>query len=152
MPIASFMAIITTSRSTSHVQAGTEVVHQQEPQRTQSDREIMTAPYSMCQCPWRDWHCPELKPCSNISTAASKDRQRPRSRNLARYTGPALVARKAPLGCTSPPSFKALHPKTHVHTRTNTGTPTSTPTQATGNEAHMHTRTVALGRERGTHV
>jgi hypothetical protein len=135
------------------VQAGTEVVHQQEPQRTQSDREIMTAPYSICHpCPMAGSalrHCPELEHCSR------KDHQCPRSRHRARYTVLALVARNAPLGCTSPVSLKALHPKTHAHARTNTGTPTSTSTQATGNEAHMHTRTLVAQLHsdgKGTHV
>ena len=152
MPIAAFMAIITTSTSTNHVQAETKVVNQQEPQSTQSDREIMSAPYSTCQCPWRYRHCPKLEHCSKVITTASKDHQCPRSRILARYTVLALVARNAPLGCTSPPSFKALDPKTHAHTRTNTGTPTSTSTRATGNEALMHTRTLALGREGHSHM
>ena len=67
------MPIITTSRSTSHVQAETQVVTQQEPRSTRSDRKIMTAPYninSICHpCPWRCWHCPELNHCSDIITA-----------------------------------------------------------------------------------
>jgi hypothetical protein len=66
----------------------------------------MTAPYSICHpCPWRCWHCPELKlSSSKIIAAASKDHRCPWSHNLARYTVLALVARNAPLGSTASPS------------------------------------------------
>jgi hypothetical protein len=112
----------------------------------------MTAPYSICHpCQLRDWHCPELEHCSrkdhHCHEQGSSVPSVPPPR--ARYNVLALVARNAPLGCTSLPSLPGIQIRTHTHkrARTNTGTPTSTPARATGNEAHMHTRTLALGRE-----
>ena len=108
------------------MQAGTEVVHQQEPQRTQSDREIMTAPYSICHpCPMAGSalrHCPELEHCSR------KDHQCPRSRHRARYTVLALVARNCPVGLylsrplcpRSQDACTHTHEHRHAHKHTHT--------------------------------
>ena len=108
------------------------------PQLTQSDREIMTAPYSICHpCPMAALALPELEHCRKQGTSApSVPPPSPRHCTSTRSS-------QCPVGLYLPALF-ALDPKTHAHTRTNTGTPTSTPTQATGNEAHMHicTRTV----------
>ena len=103
VPIASFMPIITASRSTSHVQAETQVVTQQEPRSTRSDPKIMTAPYSIiCHpCPWRCWHCPELNHCSDIITRTThKDahsRTRIRTGALTREQRLTVFAQRLPL-------------------------------------------------------
>jgi hypothetical protein len=116
------------------VQAGTEVVHQQEPQRTQSDREIMTAPYSICHpCPMAGSalrHCPELEHCSR------KDHQCPRSRHRARLHSTSTRSSQCPRWALPPRTLCARPQDACTHTRTSTRTPTSTPTRATANEAH----------------
>ena len=112
----------------------------------------MSAPYTVCQSPWRYWHCPELEHCS-------------RKDHHSREQGSSVpsVPQPSPLHCTSTrgsqcpvglylPALFALDAKTHAHARTNTGSPTSTPARTTGNDAHMHTRKLALGREGHSHM
>jgi hypothetical protein len=81
---------------------------------------------------------PRPKPLQQDRRCRQPRHHCPRSRNLARYTVLALVARNASLGSTSSPSL-TVDAKTHAHTHARTrARPTSTPARKTGNEAQRH--------------